>query len=79
MAPAIAQTLGISKDRVRSAKEEVKDFLRDKEMLLLLDNFEHVVSSGPFITDILTIASYLKVLVTSQVVQIGRASCRERV
>ena len=68
MAPAIAQTLGISKDRVRSAKEEVKDFLRDKEMLLLLDNFEHVVSSGPFIADLLTIASYLKVLVTSQVV-----------
>ncbi len=42
--------------------------LRDKHLLLVLDNFEHVVAAAPLIADLLAAAPRLKVLLTSRVV-----------
>ena len=66
--PAIAQALGVAESAERSVLENVKEFLRDKEMLLLLDNFEHVVAAGPSISELLAGAPDLKVLITSRAV-----------
>ena len=42
------------------------DALRDTRLLLLLDNFEHVLAAAPLVTDLLRGCSQLKVLATSR-------------
>ena len=65
---AIAKTLSI-KERVDSSSiEDLKEYLHDKEMLLVLDNFEQVVSAAPLVVELLASAPQLKILVTSRAV-----------
>ena len=42
------------------------DFLRDKQLLLVLDNFEQIVDAAPFLAQLLRVAPRLKLLVTSR-------------
>jgi predicted ATPase len=42
------------------------DALRNKQLLLVLDNFEQILNAAPLIGDILTNAATVKVLITSQ-------------
>jgi predicted ATPase len=51
----------------RPLLENVKDYLRDKHMLLILDNFEQLVSSAPMVTELLATATKLKIMVTSRI------------
>lgn len=53
---------------VSSHEELLKGFLREKELLLVLDNVEQIPDIVPFISDLLSSAAGLKVLVTSRVV-----------
>ncbi len=46
--------------------ETLKDYLRHKQLLLLLDNFEQVVSAAPVVTELLETCPRLKILVTSR-------------
>jgi predicted ATPase/transcriptional regulator with XRE-family HTH domain len=64
----IAQTLGLREMGGRPLTERLVALLRDKEMLLVLDNFEHVVMAGPQVTDLLAACPRLTVLVTSRAV-----------
>ncbi len=80
--PIIAQTLGVREvesqpfagvhpERSREAQgrpllEALKDYLRDKHMLLVLDNFEQVTEAAPVVSDLLAAAPRLKVLATSR-------------
>jgi predicted ATPase/class 3 adenylate cyclase len=41
-------------------------FLRDRELLLLLDNFEQVIAAAPLIGEVLAATSSVKILVTSR-------------
>jgi predicted ATPase len=68
IASAIAQTVGVRETGNKSAQESIKDYLGGLEqpMLLLLDNFEHLVSAAPDISDLLSVGSKLKIVVTSQ-------------
>jgi predicted ATPase len=47
-------------------KEILKNYLYERRMLLLLDNFEQVLGAAPTITELLTAAPGLKVLATSR-------------
>ncbi|GIV98593.1 MAG: hypothetical protein KatS3mg057_3250 [Herpetosiphonaceae bacterium] len=62
----IAQSLGLKDVGGQPLAESLKSFLHDKEMLLLLDNFEQVVAAAPLIADLLATAPRLNVLVTSR-------------
>jgi len=68
VASTIAQALGVRETGNQSSQESLKDYLSglDQPMLLLLDNFEHLVSAAPVITRLLTTSPKLKVAVTSQ-------------
>jgi predicted ATPase len=46
--------------------DNLQDFLRDKRILILLDNFEQVTPAAPLVTRLLEAAPRLKVLVTSR-------------
>lgn len=63
---AIAATLGLRDTGHESLSISVRDYLRSKRMLLLLDNFEQVVSAATLVTDLLERCPNLKVLVTSR-------------
>ena len=64
--PTIAGTLDVRQVGGRPLLELLKDYLRDKQMLLVLDNFEQVAEAGPVVGDLLAAAPRLKVLVTSR-------------
>ncbi len=64
----IAEALGIRQNVNLSIFKQVELFLRDKQLLLILDNFEHVVTAAPLIEDLLTTSPSLKIVVTSRAV-----------
>jgi predicted ATPase len=64
--PAVVSTLGISEKPGKSIEDTLKDFLREKRILLVLDNFEQVVSAASLVADLLSQCPMLKILVTSR-------------
>ncbi len=64
--PTIAYILGLREARDWSQLERLHAFLRNKQILLLLDNFEQVVSAAPKIAGLSEGCQKLKVLVTSR-------------
>ncbi len=71
--PAVAQTLGILESASQSLLERLKEQLQQRRVLLLLDNFEQVVSAAVQMADLLTACPKLKLLVTSREVLHVRA------
>ncbi len=63
---AIAQVMRVTEDAGRSLPDAVRLHLREKHLLLLLDNFEHVASAAPLVADLLAACPGLCVLVTSR-------------
>lgn len=63
---AIAEALGIREAGNQPVRETVIAFLRDKELLLVLDNCEQVLSMAPDLAELLAACSGLKVLATSR-------------
>jgi predicted ATPase len=64
--PALAETLGVRETGERPLDESLKDYLSERRMLLLLDNFEQVLGAAPIVTELLAAAPGLKVLATSR-------------
>lgn len=65
--PTIARTLGITETNGGPLlPESLKGYLHDKQMLLLLDNFEQVLPAAPRIGDLLENSQSVKVLITSR-------------
>jgi len=69
--PTIAHTLGLTESASQSVLDLLKSSQRDKHQLLLLDNFEHLVSEAPELTELLEACPELKILVTSR----GSCAC----
>ncbi|HEY7035746.1 MAG TPA: LuxR C-terminal-related transcriptional regulator [Thermomicrobiales bacterium] len=65
---AIAQALGIQDMPRKSAADGVLAALRGRQLLLVVDNFEHVVQGAADLTDLIVACPGLKVLATSRVV-----------
>ncbi len=63
---AIAQALGVREEGGRSLPEALGDFLREKQLLLVVDNFEQVIAAAPEVGELLTTAPELTVLATSR-------------
>jgi predicted ATPase/class 3 adenylate cyclase len=65
--PAIAQTLGIREAGDQPLLPLLHAALQDKQLLLLLDNFERVTDAAVVVAELLASCPKLKVLVTSRV------------
>jgi predicted ATPase/transcriptional regulator with XRE-family HTH domain len=65
VAAAIAHVLGI-KEAHEGTTRALFEFLCDKNLLLVLDNFEHLMPAAPLVTELLTAALHVKALVTSR-------------
>ena len=65
--PRIAQELEVRSAGSQPLFQNLKDFLRDKNMLLILDNFEQLIPAAPMLAELLAAAPSLKVLVTSRI------------
>jgi predicted ATPase/Tfp pilus assembly protein PilF len=63
--PAVAETLGVKEIGEQQLAETLKDFLSERRLLLILDNFEQVLGAAPTVTELLAGAPSLKVLATS--------------
>jgi len=64
--PSIAKTLSVEEGAGRSILDSLKAYLRDRQLLLVLDNFEHVLATAAQVADLLSACAGLKVLVTSR-------------
>ncbi len=69
VASAIVQTLKIKETGAQTPLELLRKAFQDsltEPTLLLLDNFEHLISEAPTVADLLAMAPNLKILVTSR-------------
>jgi predicted ATPase/DNA-binding CsgD family transcriptional regulator/TolA-binding protein len=64
----IAQILGVREAPDQPLLQSLCSALHDRHLLLILDNFEQVLSAGPQILDLLLCAPHLHALVTSRAV-----------
>jgi predicted ATPase/class 3 adenylate cyclase/Tfp pilus assembly protein PilF len=64
--PAVAETLGVREIGEQPLDESLKDYLSERRMFLVLDNFEQVLGAAPAVTELLAGAPGLKVLATSR-------------
>ena len=66
--PAIAQAIGLSlySQGNISPAQQLSNYLRDKELLLILDTYEHLLDAAPVVVEILEAAPRIKMLVTTR-------------
>jgi predicted ATPase len=63
---AIAKAIGLSEGGSQPFIEQIKAYFIHKHILLIFDNFEHVISAGSIIGELIIYSPALKVLVTSR-------------
>ena len=67
LVPAMVEHLGLHNFQDnRPPKQQLLDFLRAKQALVVLDNFEHLLEGASLVTDILRAAPEVKVIATSR-------------
>jgi predicted ATPase/class 3 adenylate cyclase len=64
--PSVAKTLAVPEATNRPILDSLKEFLRQRRLLLVLDNFEHVLATAAQVADLLATCPGLKALVTSR-------------
>jgi excisionase family DNA binding protein len=67
VAQTIAHVLGVRETGAASIEAHLALALRQRRLLLVLDNFEQVVAAAPLVSDLLVACPHLKILVTSRV------------
>jgi predicted ATPase/class 3 adenylate cyclase/Tfp pilus assembly protein PilF len=66
VASAIAAPLGMSEAGNRPLEEVLREYLREKKLLLVLDNFEQILEGAQLVGQLLSACPELKVLATSR-------------
>jgi predicted ATPase/class 3 adenylate cyclase len=64
--PTVAQTLAVREVPGEDVLQTLTAYLEEKTMLLILDNFEQIVSASPSLSELLAGAPKLKLVVTSR-------------
>lgn len=67
LAGTIANTFGLKSSGATPVIEVLKRYLSSKHLLLILDNFEHLVEAAPVVSELLDAAPKLKILTTSRI------------
>jgi predicted ATPase/class 3 adenylate cyclase len=62
----VASVLGVREEGGRPVVEVLTAFLRDRQLLLALDNFEHLLPAAPVVSDLLRTCPGVKILATSR-------------
>jgi predicted ATPase/class 3 adenylate cyclase len=65
--PDVAGTLGVKETGGQPLLKSLEYYLREKHILLVLDNFEQVLEAAPMVSELLSAAPNLKVLATSRI------------
>ena len=63
---AIAEAIGVPINQACDATEQLLDHLSERTLLLILDNFEHLLAGAALVSDILAAAPGVKILATSR-------------
>lgn len=66
MLPAIADSLQFATYGSQPLKDQLLSYLEKKKLLLVIDNFEHLLDGVDLLSEILTAAAEIKILVTSR-------------
>ncbi len=66
LVPAIAEALRFTFYERENPKQQLINYLREKTILLVLDNFEHVTEQAEMVSEILASAPRVKILITSR-------------
>jgi len=66
VAGALAQALGLDVEGSRPTIRALGDYLAGRDMLVVLDNFEHVLEAAPLVADLLAMCPAPRFLVTSR-------------
>ena len=66
LVPTVARALGVSQTGGDALDERLLEYLRPRQVLLVLDNFEQLVAAAPLTVQALKQAPRLKLLVTSR-------------
>jgi predicted ATPase/class 3 adenylate cyclase len=64
--PMIARAIGLQETGGLSSAEAAAEYLRDRETLLVLDNFEHVLDAAPVVGNLISGASRVKAISSSR-------------
>src|SRR4051794_23278639 len=64
--PTIARALDLADAENRPLLERLGEYLRPRPVLLVVDNFEHLIPAAPLLSNLLAAAPGLKLLVTSR-------------
>ena len=66
VASRIATTFGLAETSAKSPRDQLVEWLAERKVLLVLDNFEQVIDAAPVIADLLREAPKLRVIATSR-------------
>jgi predicted ATPase len=66
VAPAVAQVFGVRETGDEPLVVRLQAFMRERCLLLVLDNYEHVIDAAPLVSDLLGAAPGITILVTSR-------------
>jgi transcriptional regulator with XRE-family HTH domain len=64
--PTVAQSLGLREAGGQAPHETLRTYLRQEQLLLVLDNFEHVLEAAPEVAGLIETCPKLSVMVTSR-------------
>ena len=66
VANVILQALGVGEDNEKPVGLKLHEYLRERQMLLVLDNCEQISDVAPLVAELLSTCAWLKIVVTSR-------------